>query len=390
MTQLEQNLNTLQEKIYSLNFDISKSFLPDSEVAKNIITTKNPKMTKADADIMIDGKISDSTKSSMYAASISKSGSTQPITGTSSAATDQLIKSKEKSAEFARKNNIYPLPKDSTFHTEAKKIKSEVRKAFMLMIKEQKELIQDLIKTAIDSGSAIAAAATLCAPMSFNVPGAIVLILKVLDAIAKIISKMTNIIMHAEPLKYLALLIPKESFQSATGPINTTLTTLIGILSVVGFLQSLLSKLMGSLKKTTDPKNLTTQIEKLRSEIGKAQGELDTLKNSKFPDSQKITNKTNEISELQSRLDMILKGPNLPDMDDKGQFIEKPLTEILKDIDFDLAQQQSDVSQLNLQLYDYVYDVYLPDGEVLSGLNDDDFESVKERYNVVIDTQRSD
>ncbi len=390
MTQLEQNLNTLQEKIYSLNFDISKSFLPDSEVAKNIITSQNPKMTKADADIMIDGKISESTKSSMYTASISKSGSTQPITGTSSAATDQTIRSKEKSAEFAKKKNIYPLPKDSTFHTEAKKIKSEVRKAFMLMIKEQKELIQDLIKTAIDSGNAIAAAATLCAPMSFNVPGAIVLILKVLDAIAKIISKMTNIIMHAEPLKYLSLLIPKESFQSATGPINTTLTTLIGILSVVGFLQSLLSKLMGSLKKTTDPKNLTSQIEQLRTEIKTANVELDGLKKSKLTTPQQITNKTDQISELQSRLDMMLKGPNLPDMDDKGQFIEKPLTEILKDIDFDLAQQQSDVSQLNLQLYDYVYDVYLPDGEVMSGLSDDDFESVKERYKVIIDTQRSD
>lgn len=386
MTQLEQNLNSLQEKIYSLNFDISKSFLPDSEVAKNIMTSKNPKMTKADADIMIDGKISESTKASMFA---TQSGSTQAITGTSSAATNELIKSKEKAAEFAKKNNIYPLPKNSPFHIEAKKIKNEVRQAFMMMIKEQKELIQDLIKTAIDSGNAIAAAATLCAPVSFNVPGAIVLILKVLDAISKIISKMTNIIMHAEPLKYLVLLIPKESFQTATGPLNTALTAILAMISVIGFLQSMLSKLMGSLKKTTDPKNLTSEIDELKKQIAEGEADIEKLK-SRNANQSTIDNKTNKVNELKRRLDLMLKGPNLPEMDDKGQFKEKPLTEILKDIDFDLAQQQNDIAQLNLQLYDYVYDVYLPDGKVISGLNDEAFESIKERYNIIIDTQRSD
>jgi len=36
-------------------FDMNKFMLPDSEIAKNLIASKNPNMTKGDINLMVDG-----------------------------------------------------------------------------------------------------------------------------------------------------------------------------------------------------------------------------------------------------------------------------------------------------------------------------------------------
>ena len=54
MDSLEQTMHNLKESILKCNdipLDILSMLLSDAEVAKNIILTQNPKMTKFDADI---------------------------------------------------------------------------------------------------------------------------------------------------------------------------------------------------------------------------------------------------------------------------------------------------------------------------------------------------
>ena len=53
---LDKNITDLQDTIYSSNFDISSSFLPDNEIVKNIFLSKNSNMTRAEVDQMVDGK----------------------------------------------------------------------------------------------------------------------------------------------------------------------------------------------------------------------------------------------------------------------------------------------------------------------------------------------
>lgn len=434
MTTLEKNLITLQEKIYELNDDISSLFMIDDEVAKNILMAKNLKMSKADADIMIDGKISEQTKLSILAKekvknqleeqlkntakelltdTVGNSYTTQILnavdsnnkpeepldeptdptlenTNTEISQAEEEIKSKEKAAKFAREKGIFPLPKDSPIHNEARNVKNKVRESFMMMKKEYKELVQDLIKTSIDSANAISAAAILIAPLSFNIPGAIVLILEVISSINKIISKVMAIILHCEPLKLLVLLLPKESFESVTSPINAVILGIISILSVVSFFKKLVSKIMSSIKSQTDPANLKNQKQQLKDEISKKGKELNDLRSKKNQDLDAISKKQEEIAELQERLKIMEKGPDIPSMNDNGEFDEKSLSEALKKIDIDLTKQQNDIAQLNLQLYDYVYELKLPDGTIVENLSREDIEEFKNKYKINIDTVNSD
>ena len=159
---LEKNVNNLQEKIYSVNFDISKSFASNKQVVKNIIKSKNHSMTKEDKKIMVEGNIN----------SLKKAVPVNMITATSNVAStaDTITKTDPKDevnrqlSEFVKKNKLYPLNKDSIYYQEAKKIKDDVRKSVMLLFKEQKELMQDLSKTSIQVASSISGAAILIAP----------------------------------------------------------------------------------------------------------------------------------------------------------------------------------------------------------------------------------
>ena len=113
---LEKNVNNLQEKIYSVNFDISKSFASNKQVVKNIIKSKNPSMTKEDIEIMVEGNIN----------SLKKAVPVNMITASNVASTaDTITKTDPKDevnrqlSEFVKKNKLYPLNKDSIYYQEA-------------------------------------------------------------------------------------------------------------------------------------------------------------------------------------------------------------------------------------------------------------------------------
>ena len=508
MTNLEKNIIQLQEKIYALNVpDISKSFLSDSEVAKLIILSKNLKMSKADADIMIDGKISELTKISLaaeirakrlaenlanQAATAAQGAATSAAQGAVGAATsaaqgavgaatsaaqgavggdatsaaqgavgavggaatsaaqgaasaaqnaannglvqgqnilsdsvgnnftinnptenmledtledplslfsdddediqrevDLQISIKEDTAKFARENGIYPLPKNSSIHDEAKKIKTQVREKFMMLIKEQKELVQDLAKTAISSGNSIAAASVLVAPVSFNVPAALVLVLTVIDAIGKIISKTMSIILQLEPLKLLILLLPKDAFETITAPINIAILAIISILEVVGGFQKLIQSLMGKLKDNLKPENLKSQIKELTKQITEKEKEKEDLIKDQASQND-IDLKSDEIKELKDRLKIMIEGPKLPEMEN-GEFkVPASFEDLLKSIDNTLETDKNTISSLNLQFFDYVYDVKLPDNTIVKGISEEELEYYKLKYSIILDAQNSD
>jgi hypothetical protein len=374
---LGKNANTLQEKIYSVNFDISKSFATDKEVVKNIIKSKNPSMTKEDIEIMVEGNTN----------SLKKAIPVNTVADAKEEENRQL-------SEFAKKNKLYPLNKDSIYYQEAKNIKDDVRKSVMLLFKEQKELMQDLSKTSIQVASSISGAAILIAPLSFNVPGAISVVLLVIDGISKIISKMMNIIQHLGPLKYLVLLIPENKADSIVKPINTMLTILISLFNATKLLQKLIDKLMKVLKKRIKSSN-TASIIKGKCDVTK--GELNDLLNQQkkihlFKSSKAIRDaiqkqidaKKEEVKACQERTDELENMSNLEETVD-GNFAEIPLNELLSKIDPELSEQLENITDANNEFYSYVYDVHFPDGSMRSNLSDDELEAIKNKYNLIFE-----
>jgi hypothetical protein len=334
-------------------------------------------MTKEDIEIMVEGNTN----------SLKKAIPVNTVADAKEEENRQL-------SEFAKKNKLYPLNKDSIYYQEAKNIKDDVRKSVMLLFKEQKELMQDLSKTSIQVASSISGAAILIAPLSFNVPGAISVVLLVIDGISKIISKMMNIIQHLGPLKYLVLLIPENKADSIVKPINTMLTILISLFNATKLLQKLIDKLMKVLKKRIKSSN-TASIIKGKCDVTK--GELNDLLNQQkkihlFKSSKAIRDaiqkqidaKKEEVKACQERTDELENMSNLEETVD-GNFAEIPLNELLSKIDPELSEQLENITDANNEFYSYVYDVHFPDGSMRSNLSDDELEAIKNKYNLIFE-----
>lgn len=363
-TQLENNINKLKESIYGINFDIASSFLPDNEIAKNIIRAKTPSLSKEDAEMMIDGKISGLTSS--------------------------IANEKDQLAKFGRDSHIYPLPKTNQYYDQVKKMKDDTRQAAMLMVKSQKDLVQDLIKISVQISNSIAGAAVLISPLSFNVPAAISLVMLIIDAISKIVDKLMNVIQHLDPLKNLVYLLPKNKFDSITSPLNLSLTILISIFGAIKSLKNIANGLVGKLKNKTNPSNLSSQISSLKKQLETAKADLEWLKgfgkhHKPNGTPKQIKDKQDEVDELTERLANMEKGYKIPTMKD-GEFDENDSVEFLNSIDPLITQ----VKTANTELVSYIYDVYLPDGTLIPNVNEDYIEEIKSKYTVIFNDQNSD
>ena len=308
MDSLEQSLLSLKESIFKCNdipLDILSMLLSDAEVAKNIILLYNPKMSKLDADIMIDGDISSDLKSklgqnftdknieslspgepsnliksldgkSAYKTSnLTSNLSQQSIPGTSSIPSEvsnlsnkaqgildklnavgprgvpnfnkEEVLTKQKAAEFARQNGIYPLPDNSIYHTQAKQFKQEFRTAMTNIFNEQVELIEKFVIKLIDDISSIAAAAQLIAPVSFNVPAAITLILRVIESIIDFCAIVRHLPDFIEPIIKNLPLVVKPEFQ---GVVKGFLVGIASVLSIFSCLCGTLTIQKNKLKKS--------------------------------------------------------------------------------------------------------------------------------------------
>lgn len=294
------------------------------------------------------------------------------------------VESKKKAAKLGKEKKVTPLPKDHPIFKEVEKIKESVKKSVNHIFKEQKGLAQDLIKTSIQAANSISAAATLIAPLSFNLPGAISLIILVVDMISKVIDRALNIVLSSDPLQFLPLLLPEDQIDSITAPINAAILALISIIESTSFLQKLMNKLMALFMSASSPQNLSGQIDSLEEQIEQKKEELAKLIK-KRAIQRKIDNKRKEIAELEERLRLMKKGPNLPRMNPDGNFEEKPI----KDLFPDLQNQIQTVTLANDQLQSFIYDVYLPDGSVLSNIDEQRLKQLKSKYNIIFDNQNS-
>ncbi len=398
MNSVEKNITILQDKIYSVNFDISKSFLPNEEIIKNMIKSQYPQYSDEMLNMMVGIP---SVISGITASTISNTiaGLSASVTDTISGLTSSISKSTKELGDFAKKNNIWPLPKSSSYHKEVDKRKDEIRKAVMLMVKEQKELMQDLVKVSIQTGTSISGASILISPPSFNIPGAISLVLLVLAAISALVAKIMSTIENLAPLKYLSLVIPKNKFNSIVAPINAALKILISLFDSTKLLQKLIEKLMKVLKKRIKRTNpivtqekscaaLVIDLDNLKKAKVGTVGKIAGIKKRRRPTKAQLAAQTKliedkivEIEECQEKV-KILKSVEDISLD------ELSLNELLDNID--PLNEMREISEVNSQFLSYVYDVHFPDGSVINNLDDTALENIKLKYDLIFDNKSSD
>jgi hypothetical protein len=425
LSQLQTDLKTLQEKIYSANFDIL-SMLPilsKEEIVKNIILAKNQAMQVKDAEVMVYG----------YAKSSIPGGVGTPDPNLS---------------------GIYPIKKDHALYQEADKILKSLREAGMRLVKEGEAIAVDLITTSVKIANSVAAMVILMAPLSFNVPAAISLLLLIIDAIGALIKRITDVITLLEPLTQLILVVDitslisnvsnsltsaVNSFANAAGAVAnnvstaTTAATNVAINAAPG--SSLVPNTANNLTGAgSAAANAGAGVATAAIGVGAAVATgaaVNAISNLKLPNIPRIgTPEYNSyfdsvvvaidvvvkllislfepISIFQQIIEWLLgeltkaannaKSANptqssstiFPTKDDLNSKSVAKYLDLLKGLtsSFSIPDYRVE-SGTQSGTSSYVYDVLLPDGTVLSNLDDNSFESIKERYNVIFNTDAS-
>lgn len=318
----EKNLDIFKEKIYGVNFDISKYFLPDNEIAKKILLFKNKQMTKDEVDLIIDGQVVGASSSS-----------------------------------------VYPLDRKSNIYDEVKKLKDEVRVAAMMLIKEQKSIVKDLVNSTLLIGSSIPGITLTIGAIPFNIPSAISSVCLIIDQLSKLIDRISDTIKYLDPLKYLKFLIDSQKCETITAPLNASVLALIALLNPINAIKDFLSRIQDTISNLIKPENLLKQIKQLKKEIKRKNKDL----NNTNDDTEKEEIRE-DIVDLEQRLKDLQNGYSISfDEREVSQGIEQSINEI-KQISENLT---------------YIYDVELSDGTILTNITQSELESIKNKYKIV-------
>lgn len=384
MNKLEQKIITLQEKIYIAieSFtgfpDISKSFLPDKQIAINILKKRNPYITEEQCELIIGG-VSAAKQAREEARRNSQSNNNNTNNNNINNNNANNIQNALSSADRGSiQNQVYPLPSANSIYEEVKKLKDEVRENVMLFVNSQIDIVQDLAKLAIKIGTSIAGAAVLIAPLSFNLPAAISLLLVIIDGLNLLIKKCMEILSNLGPMNNLVLVLPNSIFDSLTLPIIAFLEAMIQILDKITSVRAQIDNLISSVLSFLNPNNLLSLLQSIIDEITKKEKEkqaLDLL-------NQNTDNLQKDINDLKKRKEKIenIKSGTDTDIINLNKLKTPADTKSLAN-DFlkTLGEAKTEVQNVT----EIIYDLTLPDGSVILDVDPDTIENLKEKFNVV-------
>lgn len=423
MDQFENTIQKLQDKVFDSNpivKQITDKFLSDKEIAAKLMQFKNPNLDPADVELMITGKATqllskdlgnlnpqalskqflndkfkDLSPPQLVRTDIDNIRSFySTITKNDDEIVAPIFQQFEINASIINdeiKNNqpvSFKWRGNGNLEIDAKKLKIEVKNALFMVIKEQQELVQDLISFAIQFGNTIAGAAVLVAPLSFNVPAALSLIMTLFQGIRQLISKVLNIVIHLEPLKNLKFLLPDDTYDIIITPIRVTLQTILGIMNSVSTLQGLIGVIAGEMSKQSNPENLKPQKEAIIREIANKRGEQSLF----GPEEQEYKSYQSEIDGLIRRLEAMEKPQQspLPKQDENGNFNLQDLNSLeidplIKGSFQTIMENMSTANEVNQNIQGFVYDAYFPDGTIRTDLTEDQIAELKTKYDIQFD-----
>jgi hypothetical protein len=191
---------------------INDNMLSDRQVAKKILMKKSPELTEGEVDKMVYGKDLKKEMGPSYKPLISDNENKNP----------DLLKED-------RKSKFKPLSKDSPIFDEVKKLKTEVKDGIFLLGEKTKDLSEEVVKFGILVGSTIPAAAIMVAPVSFNVPGSLVLVTNLLNGISNLNTKLKEFNPVLRVISKLAYVLPDDKLKEVTSLLETPLKTITEI-----------------------------------------------------------------------------------------------------------------------------------------------------------------
>jgi hypothetical protein len=208
-----KNMSELEDsQIKGKGFDMKAHFMSDRQIAKKMISTKDPKITDEDLNLIVFGQDVKKLQGPSYEAYKTDNEFKYPE-----------ILSKDPNYPFK------PLPDNDPIFDEVDKTKREMRNNGFLLGEKLKDITGEIVKITTLIINSIPAMVQLVAPPSFNVSGAIALLMLSLGGTKSLQIRLKEVLILLVVFKKVATVIKPESSETVYGFVNTTTKSITGI-----------------------------------------------------------------------------------------------------------------------------------------------------------------
>jgi hypothetical protein len=382
--------------------------LEPKDVAKKIIMTSNPKMSKEDVDMIFDTEEELIKKmESEYDKKLDKTSDTSDISGYSSTSgidgtssmeikEEELAKRKEsidKSKKRIKKQKDYYKEYSKSFLKEAENFLKEIKIKIFEFFKYIKEMIQTMFTSTGQLSTSIPGIVMMSAPPSFNFSMAMSYVFSIMSLLNTFISKAKDIVPLTSVFNKLNLVTDDKSLAILSTIINSALFPFTAILELTGKLSELINKLMETIKKLFDKKdNLFKEKTLELRNLGHFR--ISDNKKYEFDIGGKVIKADNEQSAI--KVNEILKefkvdykiNKVIAYVDDNRNIDRKEIENQINKLNDmrNKINKLNDIPDIGNNIIDdvYLYDIKLPNGEMLVGVKESELEYIKEKYNIII------
>jgi hypothetical protein len=226
----------------------------------------------------------------------------------------------------------------------------------------------------------------MMAAIPFNVPGAITLVITVVEAFMDIVTKMKEIVQLLPPLKKLEIVTDSKGLSVISSILNPILSILSSIWSPISALSKIVSSIISaigsSMKKNRNRifRKATRKLKKLGHLFKRnKRGDEYTVDGTKL-----YSYDEDDIDEVKDLLDTFKIARNKV-VDYNQKIGDKTFEQTLDDLQSQLnsVEVPKKYPTSSDDVYSkYLYDVELPDGTILKNINDEGLESIKEKYKI--------
>jgi len=357
---LLDNIDELQGLGFKSEVDIQPYLLSEDEVAKKLLLAKSPNMSKEDANMIVD-----SAEKSL--ADLESDDEFNKLTPSE----------KEEKREQTKEIKRLYRDKIAELKEHAKRILKEIKMAFYNLVREVKILVKKAITSLIQTSSAIAAIVVVIAAPPWNTPLAISYTMNVVDLLLTLISQMKNIIQFTAAFDKLHFVMNGRSLSNVCTIINANIEIVLGLWEKITGLDTLISNL---LKKILD---LLSNKERV---FRKATRKLRKLGHFRNNDTYNID-------------DFIVKADNEEDASEAKDILDIFVVdyEASRVVDYKNKIDESAIKNMSAQVDrdkeiitfsefegENLYDIKLPNGDLLLEQTEDELEQLKKIYTVVI------
>lgn len=210
---LTKSMNELEDtQIKGKGFDMKAHFMSDRQIAKKMISEKDPKMSDEDLNLIVFGQDVKKLQGPSYEAYKTDNEVKHPE-----------ILSKDPNSPFK------PLPDNDPIFDEVDKTKREMRSHGFLLGEKLKDITSELVKITTLIINSIPAMVQLIAPPSFNVSGAISILMLTLGGTKNIQIRLKEVLPLLVVFKKVSHVVKPESADTVYGFLNTTTKSISGL-----------------------------------------------------------------------------------------------------------------------------------------------------------------